>query len=296
MIGFEQFFWLDNPLLAQVNIGLNPITLLGFVLPAAGVALYLLRSFRPELARDHDIFFAAVALLCGFILIFQGWRLDPILAFGQFMLTGSAIFFAVESIRLREVATKQAKRNTPIVDSDRPVSDYYKANMDDEPEDYFEPYEERPRQLRGTRDTRSRDDDYEYGGELPPRSARSPRSTSRPSNRPDRPAPSSDRPPRKPRPRPDSRPVESADFQDVDDYTEPRPRSRRPNSDRPSRPPRPSSDSAASEPRRRPRPPVEDRGPEPRNTAIDTEPEDASYVDYRPVEPDEEIDNSANFD
>lgn len=106
----------------MVNFGLNSASILGIFLAVAGASLYFMRSVRPELSRDHDIFFAAVGLLCGFILLFQGWRLDPILQFGQFLLTGSTVFFAVESIRLRKVATEQARRNTPTVDTERPVS------------------------------------------------------------------------------------------------------------------------------------------------------------------------------
>lgn len=106
----------------MVNFGLNSASILGIFLAVAGASLYFLRTVRPELARDHDIFFAAVGLLCGFILLFQGWRLDPILQFGQFLLTGTTVFFAVESIRLRKVATEQARRNTPTVDKERPVS------------------------------------------------------------------------------------------------------------------------------------------------------------------------------
>ena len=106
----------------MVNFGLNAAAILGLFLAVAGAGLFFLRSIRPELARDYDIFFAAVGLLCGIILLFNGWRLDPILQFGQFLLTGTAIFFAFESIRMRGVATEQARRNTPIVDRDRPVS------------------------------------------------------------------------------------------------------------------------------------------------------------------------------
>lgn len=112
-------------LLAQVNFGANSASVLGIFLAVAGAALYFLRTVRPELSRDQDIFFAAVGLLCGFILIFQGWRLDPILQFGQLLLVGSTVFFAVESIRLRSIATQQAKRNTPIVDDEREVSKKY---------------------------------------------------------------------------------------------------------------------------------------------------------------------------
>ena len=117
----------------MVNFGLNAAAILGLFLAVAGAGLFFLRSVRPELARDYDIFFAAVGLLCGIILLFNGWRLDPILQFGQFLLTGTAIFFAFESIRMRGVATEQARRNTPIVDRDRPVSStrvYTEAEFD----------------------------------------------------------------------------------------------------------------------------------------------------------------------
>ncbi|MFM9156868.1 MAG: Ycf66 family protein, partial [Dolichospermum sp.] len=168
---------------AQVNFGTNSASILGIFLAVAGAALYFLRSVRPELSRDQDIFFAAVGLLCGFILVFQGWRLDPILQFGQLLLVGSTVFFAVESIRLRSIATQQAKRNTPIVDDEREVSRKYsyserrnyQAEMDADLEPL--PYEEeeappRPR-IRGSRDDRSSRDDY-YA-EAPQRRSQSPR-------------------------------------------------------------------------------------------------------------------------
>jgi hypothetical protein len=144
------------PVLAQFAYGFGVGSLLGVGLVFCGLALYLLRSMRPNLARDHDIFFAAVSLLCGGILFFQGWRLDPILQFGQFLMTGSAIFFAVESIRLRGIVTQQAKRTTPIVDDDRPVSSNYRT-YDAELEE-IEPYEAPPaqalRRIAGSRDGR----------------------------------------------------------------------------------------------------------------------------------------------
>jgi hypothetical protein len=150
----------------MVNIGFSWSSLLGIVLVTSGAALYLLRSVRPQLSRDYDIFFAAVALLCGGILFFQGWRQDPILQFGQFLLTGSLVFFAMESIRLRGVVTQQAKRNAPT--SDYEESDYDEDEEDEEegqPEpggvyraelDELMPVEERPvtRRIRGSRDER----------------------------------------------------------------------------------------------------------------------------------------------
>jgi Ycf66 protein N-terminus len=125
----------------MVNFGLNSASILGIFLAVAGASLYFLRSIRPELSRDQDIFFAAVGLLCGFILLFQGWRLDPILQFGQFLLTGSTIFFAVETIRLRGIATEQARRNTPIVERDRPVAQAWTYEQEAEL-DRLEPYDE----------------------------------------------------------------------------------------------------------------------------------------------------------
>ncbi len=81
-----------------------------------------MRSFKPALARDYDVFFAAIGLLCGGILFFQGWRLDPILQFGQFLLAGTTVFFAYESVRLRGVATDQARRSSYFDDPEPGIS------------------------------------------------------------------------------------------------------------------------------------------------------------------------------
>ena len=96
----------------MVNASLNWASIVGIVLAVCGAGLYFLRSFKPALARDYDVFFAAIGLLCGGILFFQGWRLDPILQFGQFLLAGTTVFFAYESVRLRGVATDQARRSS----------------------------------------------------------------------------------------------------------------------------------------------------------------------------------------
>ncbi len=96
----------------MVNASLNWASIVGIVLAVCGGGLYFLRSFKPALARDYDVFFAAIGLLCGGILFFQGWRLDPILQFGQFLLAGTTVFFAYESVRLRGVATDQARRSS----------------------------------------------------------------------------------------------------------------------------------------------------------------------------------------
>ncbi len=115
----------------MVNFSFNLASVSGIVLAVGGAALYAVRSARPELSRDSDIFFAAVGLLCGLILIFYGWRFDPIMQFGQVLLTSATIFFIIENLRLRKISTEQAKRNTPIVDSDRPVSRDIRADFED---------------------------------------------------------------------------------------------------------------------------------------------------------------------
>ena len=104
----------------MVNASLNWASIVGIVLAVGGAMLYFMRSFKPALARDYDVFFAAIGLLCGGILFFQGWRLDPILQFGQFLLAGTTVFFAYESVRLRGVATEQARRSAYFDDEPAP--------------------------------------------------------------------------------------------------------------------------------------------------------------------------------
>ena len=290
--------------LAQVNFGANSASILGIFLAVAGAALYFLRTVRPELSRDQDIFFAAVGLLCGFILVFQGWRLDPILQFGQLLLVGTTVFFAVESIRLRSIATQQAKRNTPIVDDEREVSrNYsyndrrkYQAEMDADLDPL--PYEEeerpvRPR-IRGSRDEISpRDDYYE---EQPPRRPERRNSTSS-----ERQAPA-DKTRRRTSGRTVNRPSESSEEENwgsssrqVDDWEssggEVRKPSRRSNNG--SGRPESREDDVAPRPRRR-RPPTDST---PRRGREDDEAIPTDYVPYNPVEkPNEGLDNSTDFD
>nr|WP_025781473.1 Ycf66 family protein [Candidatus Synechococcus spongiarum] len=94
----------------MVNTSLNWVSIVGIVLMVGGSLLYSLRFYKPALSRDTDVFFAAVGLLCGGILFFQGWRLDPILQFSQFLLATTTGFFVYESLRLRGVTAEQARR------------------------------------------------------------------------------------------------------------------------------------------------------------------------------------------
>ena len=270
----------------MVNFGLNSASILGIFLAVAGAGLYFLRSVRPELSRDHDIFFAAVGLLCGLILLFQGWRLDPILQFGQFLLTGSAVFFAVETIRLRGATTEQARRSSPLVDDERRVSKtrvYTEAELDRlEPyEDEETSYRNNPR-LRGYADPRSSRSPSNYSEEES-RSSRSYRRSAGPYS--DR--PSSGR--RRTRPsRPSTDTYDAWDEQG--DMWEDRPKTRRPT--RSSRPRReePSSPTTRPSRQRRPRPPVDERNyPSSPPEATPTD-----YVDYQPIDPAESSQNQGS--
>ncbi|MBO7012686.1 MAG: Ycf66 family protein [Prochlorococcus marinus XMU1422] len=136
----------------MVNASLNWASIVGIVLAVCGGGLYFLRSFKPALARDYDVFFAAIGLLCGGILFFQGWRLDPILQFGQFLLAGTTVFFAYESVRLRGVATDQARRSTYFDDdsmSDVPRN--YRGRINDD-YDRFEESERPSRRFKPQED------------------------------------------------------------------------------------------------------------------------------------------------
>ncbi len=286
--------------LAQVNVGATPATFLGIFLAVAGAALYFLRTVRPELSRDQDIFFAAVGLLCGFILIFQGWRLDPILQFGQLLLVGTTVFFAVESIRLRGIATEQAKRNTKIVDDGRDVSENYsynrryKAEVDAELEPLpYDDYEaERPRaRIRGSRDDRSRNDDY-YSDEAPRRSERRntrerPETTEKPPRRP------SSRRPVNPSPERTDDEWGSSSRQKGDDWD---------NSGEGRKPPRRGGNgNSRPETRNEDETPRARRRRSPNDSPVRREREDdatpTEYVDYKPLkQPDEDSDNSTKFD
>ena len=137
----------------MVNASLNWASIVGIVLAVCGGGLYFLRSFKPALARDYDVFFAAIGLLCGGILFFQGWRLDPILQFGQFLLAGTTVFFAYESVRLRGVATDQARRSSYFEDDQIPDiprnssrnrfnDDYDQFEDTDRPSRRFKPQED----------------------------------------------------------------------------------------------------------------------------------------------------------
>ena len=87
---------------ALVNVDLGPSAILGASVMVSAIGLYQVRASRPEVSRDQDVFFSSVGLLTGGILVFQGWRLDPLMLFGQLLTAGTAISFASEAVGLRQ--------------------------------------------------------------------------------------------------------------------------------------------------------------------------------------------------
>lgn len=271
----------------MVNLGLNWSSLLGIILAVAGAGLYFLRSWRPKLARDHDIFFAAVGLLCGGILLFQGWRLDPILAFGQFLLTGSAIFFAAESVKLRGATTAQAKSRAQYVDEERPVSNAYAYDGYDSEIEQLEPEEDYPQRarIRGTQDNRSSRESYDDEPRRRPSNRNGSGNTSKPESIDDRSTSRNKRPVR-----PEAPPAQGSDNWDVSDNPEDRP-----TRSRSSRPPASENRNSDAPPRTKKPRPAEASRSRPSNRDVEAPPSD--YVEYRPVEyPEDQPDNSPNFD
>ena len=87
----------------MVNASLNWASFYGIGLIIFSAVLFSLQfsKHKQELARDYDVFFAAAGLLSGGIFTLQGWRLDPILTLGCFLLVGSTVFLGYQIIRYR---------------------------------------------------------------------------------------------------------------------------------------------------------------------------------------------------
>nr|YP_009258531.1 hypothetical chloroplast RF66 [Netrium digitus]ANI25547.1 hypothetical chloroplast RF66 [Netrium digitus] len=95
----------------MIHLELGPSTIVGVGLSVVGLLLYYLKINRPDVSRDYDLLFSSIGLLCGGILIFQGWRLDPILLLCQILSCGTAIFFIGESVWLRKTIQIYSKPN-----------------------------------------------------------------------------------------------------------------------------------------------------------------------------------------
>jgi hypothetical protein len=93
----------------MINIGFTPTILLGIFIIFGVSILFFLRTIKYDLSRDIDLFFSTLGLIYSFILILHGWRLDPILFFGQILLIIILFGIGWENIRLRGLLLKQNK-------------------------------------------------------------------------------------------------------------------------------------------------------------------------------------------
>lgn len=117
----------------MIYMELAPSALLGLCLTISGILLYIIRIKEKNLSRDYDLLFSSIGCLCGGILIFQGWRLDPILLLCQMMSGITAIFFIGETIWLRNIDIKKKKINsniyTTIIKNNKSIDHYFLYNI-----------------------------------------------------------------------------------------------------------------------------------------------------------------------
>jgi hypothetical protein len=85
----------------MINILLTPTIFLGVLFILGFLVLFLLRTVRCEVSEDSDVFFSSIGLLYSFIIIIHGWRLDPILFFGQSLVAILLFGLGWQMIRLR---------------------------------------------------------------------------------------------------------------------------------------------------------------------------------------------------
>ncbi|NJM27963.1 MAG: hypothetical protein HC856_06530 [Pseudanabaena sp. RU_4_16] len=137
----------------MINIGGNPLMIiLAIVAALGGVGLYFVRSFRPELARDHDIFFSAIALVYGIILLAFNFRMDITTQLAHVLIVGFGGWFAIETLVLRQALSTQARRTTQPMGSmmdEEPIRPDYRVELD--PSREISPRRTRDtRRMRGT--------------------------------------------------------------------------------------------------------------------------------------------------
>ena len=161
----------------MINIGGNPLMIiLAIVAALGGVGLYFVRSFRPELARDHDIFFSAIALVYGIILLAFNFRMDITTQLAHVLIVGFGGWFAIETLVLRQALSTQARRTTQPMGSmmdEEPIRPDYRVELD--PSREISPRRSRDtRRMRGTGTSAPRPTELrgDIDQERPPRRSR----------------------------------------------------------------------------------------------------------------------------
>ncbi len=93
----------------------NPTVFIGALILIASAALFGVRFLQPRIAREYDVIISIIGLIYGVILVWEGWRLIPLLFFGQVLLITTCGFFAFETLRLRyQLAEKARQAGGPV--------------------------------------------------------------------------------------------------------------------------------------------------------------------------------------
>nr|YP_009057524.1 hypothetical chloroplast RF66 [Prasinoderma coloniale]AID67576.1 hypothetical chloroplast RF66 [Prasinoderma coloniale] len=87
----------------MINVILYPTIFIGIFLIGWAITLYTLQFVQPTLAKESDIILSTITSLCGGILFFQGWRLDPLLFTCYILLVVTIILLSLELLQLRSL-------------------------------------------------------------------------------------------------------------------------------------------------------------------------------------------------
>jgi hypothetical protein len=87
----------------MINIIIEPALTLGISFIIIILLFFGLRVLNPQLSSDWDIFTSTLGVVYSCIIIFHGWRLDPILLFSQAILIFIIFSFFWILIRQREI-------------------------------------------------------------------------------------------------------------------------------------------------------------------------------------------------
>lgn len=92
----------------MINIIFYPNMFLALLLIGWAFFLYSLRFFKPQITREYDIVLSTIASVCGGVLAFQGWRLDPLLFTIYCLLVAALFAFSFELLQLRALQVESS--------------------------------------------------------------------------------------------------------------------------------------------------------------------------------------------
>ena len=105
--------------LAQINLGFNPASFIGLFYMLFSISYFIfmiafLRKGAKKLNNSAIAFYVIQAmfvpflmLISGVILAFQGWRLDPILQFGEFSLLVLVTYLSVKDVVINVIKSSR---------------------------------------------------------------------------------------------------------------------------------------------------------------------------------------------